>query len=146
MPPTNNIPNTFQHPNAFVDVLMPLLNDTENTCVTLACRKILGWQEHRMSLRDRISLTQFGQTGKSRQAIIKALAILGKANILLAIGGEQSRKGHEYELNLGQLGEYNLEFLSSRRQTKVEQDLKRTAKGRAALLVSGTDQLTGQWD
>jgi len=53
------IPNTFQHPNIFIDKLMFYLTAEENVILTFAVRRILGFQENIMSRKDNISLSQF---------------------------------------------------------------------------------------
>lgn len=126
----SNIPNTFQHPNDFIDALMPLLDDMENICLSFACRKILGWSEHRATLRDHISISQFQVgTGRSRPRIMKALSALSEFNILVVVD-ESSRKGREFELNLGQRGEIKIEDLKARHETTHQSGAKRTQKAR----------------
>lgn len=106
------IPNSYQKPNAFVDELMALLSPAANVILDVACRKILGWDEHRATRRDRISISQFMDiTHYSRPTVITAVSILDQANILKPIGRPTS-EGQEYELNLGQLGDYDLVFLN----------------------------------
>ena len=40
---TNLYPNTFQHPNIYIDKLAYFLTAEENTVLTKAVREILGW-------------------------------------------------------------------------------------------------------
>lgn len=107
------IPNSFQKPNAFVDELMRLLPPACNVLLDVACRKILGWEEKRIARRDRISLSQFEElTGFSRNTVRQHLDILHAANILVP-DGSPTAHGQEYELNLGQLGDYGTDYLNS---------------------------------
>lgn len=59
------IPNTFQHPNIFIDRLMYYLSPEENVVLTFAVRRILGFQQNIMSRKDNISLSQFTDGIKS---------------------------------------------------------------------------------
>lgn len=56
------IPNSFQHPNAYVDEYMPLLTGNEYKVLTYAIRRIIGFQK----TDDRISISQFADGIKSR--------------------------------------------------------------------------------
>ena len=114
----NYVPNSYQKPNAFADVLMRLMSPSINMLLDAACRRILGWEEHRATRRDRISLTQFQtMTGLTRHTVITGLTILAGANILLPIPGTaRSKEGQEYELNLGQKGPYDLGYLAEHNQ------------------------------
>jgi hypothetical protein len=107
-----HVPNSYQKPNVFVDELMRLLSPTQNMVLDAACRKIMGWETKRISRRDRISLSQFETlTGLSRNTILAALAHLATANLLTPIGTPTGRTAQEYELNLGQRGDYRWDFL-----------------------------------
>jgi len=114
----NYVPNSYQKPNVFADVLMRLMSPSINMLLDAACRRILGWEEHRATRRDRISLTQFQtMTGLTRHTVITGLAILAGANILLPIPGTaRSKEGQEYELNLGQKGPHDLGYLAEHNQ------------------------------
>lgn len=106
------IPNSYQTPNYFVDVLMPLLPPSANIVLQATCRKILGWEKSRLTHSDRISLSQFMLlTGFSRSTVTKALGILESAHILIPIGDPNSQ-GQEYLLNLGDRGPYDLDYLN----------------------------------
>lgn len=113
------IPNSYQKPNAFVDELMPLLSTPENVTLDAACRRILGWEEHRATRRDRIALSQFmDMTGLSRNTVRACLVELGRANILSPVG-PVSGDGQEYELNLGQRGLYDTLYLAQRPRVRA---------------------------
>jgi len=123
-------PNTYQKPNIFVDEIMALLTPTTNMVLDAACRRIMGWEQHRATRRDRISLTQFRQmTGLSRPAILRALTHLRAANILTAVGDNVGGQvAREYELNLGQRGGYNWDFLREHAPRKFRPDAALAAK------------------
>jgi hypothetical protein len=106
------IPNTFQHPNIFIDKLMYYLSPSENVVLTFAVRRILGFQSNIMSRKDNISLSQFtdGITaedghalsmgcGLGMDAVIHGLETLEKYKILIACTEKPDpRKGQEYWL------------------------------------------------
>ena len=109
------IPNSFQNPNFYVDELMPLLTGEEYKVLFYAVRRILGFEEKRITMRDRISITQFEKglvskdgrrldygTGLSRTAIVNALETLTTFNIMheLAPNNPHENKGAEYGLEL----------------------------------------------
>jgi len=107
-----HVPNSYQKPNVFVDEIMRLLSPTQNMVLDAACRQIMGWEQKRAARRDRISLSQFQElTGLSIMTIRSALAHLATGNLLTPIGERAGRTGQEYELNLGQRGDYRWEFL-----------------------------------
>jgi hypothetical protein len=107
-----HVPNSYQKPNVFVDEIMCLLSPTQNMVLDAACRQIMGWETKRAARRDRISLSQFETlTGLSRHTILAALAHLATANLLTPIGTPTGRTAQEYELNLGQRGDYRWDFL-----------------------------------
>jgi hypothetical protein len=107
-----HVPNSYQKPNVFVDEIMRLLSPTQNMVLDAACRQIMGWETKRAARRDRIALSQFETlTGLSRHTILAALAHLATANLLTPIGTPTGRTPQEYELNLGQRGDYRWDFL-----------------------------------
>ncbi len=109
--PHGHVPNSYQKPNVFVDEIMRLLSPTQNMVLDAACRQIMGWEQHRATRRDRISLSQFQElTGLSRTTVIAALAHLATGNLLTPVGQANGRT-QEYELNLGQRGDYRWDFL-----------------------------------
>jgi len=124
------VPNTYQKPNIFVDEIMRLLTPTTNMVLDAACRRIMGWEQHRVTRRDRISLSQFHEmTGLNRTAIMRAIAHLRAANILTAVGDDVGGQvAREYELNLGQRGDYHWDFLREHTPPKRNPDAARTAK------------------
>lgn len=106
------IPNTFQHPNIFIDKLMFYLTAEENVVLTFAVRRILGFQENIISRKDNISLSQFtdGITAKDGsilslgcglgvQSVRACLDSLETYKILISTTEKPSpTKGQEYWL------------------------------------------------
>lgn len=103
------IPNTFQHPNAYIDWLSYYLTGEEEKVLNKAVREILGWHDTISSRRARIALSIFvdgkkkdGEIvcmgcGLSLDAVRKALKTLHQFNILVKIG-KPTNDGQEYEL------------------------------------------------
>lgn len=141
------LPNTFQHPNIFVDRLMFYLTPEENAVLTFAVRRILGFQENISSRKDNISLSQFTSEIRSTKdgsvlsrgcglgisAVREALDILLHCNILLPTTTKPDpRKGQEYWL---QDDENNIDWdwLEKRKSERHESGLKRTEKARCVV-------------
>lgn len=139
------IPNTFQHPNMFVDKLMRLLTPTENVVLTFAVRRILGFQDHIVNRKDHISLSQFtdgitaedgrllcGGCGLGTDTVIQALEVLEKFRILIPTGKADARKGQEFWL---QEKEYAIDWdgLETRLSDRVEKGRQQTAKSRSKI-------------
>jgi hypothetical protein len=147
------IPNTFQHPNIFVDRLMYYLSPVENIILTFAVRRILGFQKNIMSRRDNISLSQFTEEivaadgciismgcGVGVDATIKALEVLTKFRILLPTTAKpDQRKGQEYWL---QDNENNIDWegLLKRKDEKTAKYRKQTQKARYSVEQRGSVQ------
>lgn len=106
------IPNSFQHPNIYVDALMHLLTPEENLCLTFAARQILGWDESRNTLRAKIAFSVFESgysvqgtqvchgTGLSHGTVLKCVNALVEYGILnICSDPKKSPKGIEYEIN-----------------------------------------------
>jgi len=124
-----HVPNSYQKPNVFADQIMRLLSPTQNMVLDAACRKIMGWETRRITRRDRISLSQFQElTGLSINAIRAALAHLSTGNLLTPIGEPVGRIAQEYELNLGQRGDYRWEFLRDHAPARWNPEQARAAK------------------
>ncbi len=51
--------STFQCPNEYIDYFCARLTGAEFKFLVIATRKIMGWDKHRATMRDRISLRQF---------------------------------------------------------------------------------------
>lgn len=109
------VPNSFQTPNAIIDILMPLLTDSEFRVLMFMVRQILGWQASQVTKQARIaqSLIESGYTytdsdgnehekagcGVGREAIRNALKQLVKYRIVKKIG-KASNDGQMWELSL----------------------------------------------
>lgn len=89
------IVNSFQIPNAFVDVLMRNLSGNAVKCYLLISRKTTGWQKQ----SDKISLPQFMEYCgiKKRDTAITILAELEKANLIISV--KRAGSANEYFLN-----------------------------------------------
>lgn len=143
------IPNTFQHPNIFIDKLMHYLTPEENTGLTFAVRRILGFQTNIMSRKDNISLSQFtdGITaedghmlsmgcGMGVNTVRSVLDSLEKYRILVPTTDKPNPvKGQEYWL---QDNENNIDWegLEDRKNKRAVEYQKRTKKATKNSLIS----------
>lgn len=129
------IPNSFQTPNEFADELCPLLTPQEFVVLVQMTRAILGWQDKIDKLRSRVRLCYLEErSGLCRSAVLVALGSLERANIVRECApGQGSRGGAEFELNLGQLGEYDWDWLEIRNADRDAAARARTARARQAL-------------
>lgn len=138
------IPNTFQHPNAYIDWLAYYLTPEEEKVLNKAIREILGWSGRIESRQARIALSvfEFGKTsretgdqlclgcGLSRKTIIKALVGLDKYKILVKVG-EPTNDGQMYTIQDNyQL--VDLAGLKARREEKDAENARRTKRARSA--------------
>lgn len=131
------LPNTFQTPNDYIDLIMEFLTGEEFKCLMFAVRHIYGWQDKIGSRRNRISFSMFehgfetdegkhfGGTGLARVAIQKAVDALDQYKILPKIGAPTA-KGQEYEIGL----KPDIDGLRLRALERLEQNRKRTSKAR----------------
>ncbi|RPI95535.1 MAG: hypothetical protein EHM40_02975 [Chloroflexi bacterium] len=141
------LPNTFQHPNIFIDRLMYYLTPEENVVLTFAVRRILGFQENISSRKDNISLSQFVEGVKSTKdgsdlskgcglktgAVRRALYALYKFNILLPTTDKADpRRGQEYWLQDNEK-EINWDLLEKRLAEQEERERVRTEKARSVV-------------
>jgi hypothetical protein len=137
------IPNTYQKPNIYSDLYDYYLTPKESKALDFIVRQILGWDEHRATLRDRISLSQICEgiqrkdgtwqsrgTGLSRTDAVAAIKALTRFNFIKPIG-PATKAGQEYELNRGQLGEIDLAGLEVRKEAEHAKGMERTATARA---------------
>ena len=79
-----DFPNTFQSPNSIIDDgVMALLNGNEFKCLVACQRCILGWEKHRVTRQDRISISQLVKmTGLSSPTVAKAMTLLDKVHLV----------------------------------------------------------------
>lgn len=144
------IPNTFQHPNIFIDRLMYYLSPVENTVLTFAVRRIIGFQDNIMSRKDNISISQFtdGITtddgrplsmgcGIGTDAVIKALDSLALFKILLPTGKHDMRKGQEYWLQENEQA-IDWDGLEARKSQKIDKYRRQTKKARYSVQQKGS--------
>lgn len=139
------IPNTFQHPNAYVDWLAYYLTPEEEKVLNKAIREILGWHNKIESRQARIALSVFEhgkvskETGEQlclgcglgRAAIRKALKSLDAFKILVKVGdatndGQMYRIQDNYQL-------VDLDGLKARREQQDAKNASRTSKARGVL-------------
>jgi DnaD/phage-associated family protein len=147
------LPNTFQHPNIFIDRLMYFLTPEENTVLTFAIRRILGFQENISSRKDNISLSQFVEgirsskndarlsygCGLGTSAVRNALDNLERYKILLPTTEKPDpRKGQEYWL---QENEDSIDWMGlvERRDATDEKARKQTEKARYSVQQKASD-------
>jgi hypothetical protein len=134
------ISNSYQTPNAYVDLLMPYLTPEEWVVLSYAMRHIFGFDDRRATRRHRISLScfedgyaQYDGCGLGREAIMHALNSLSEYGIMLKIG-EATEDGQEWELPLDPK-QMKIKALMDRRSKTKECMRDRTAKARAAKLA-----------
>lgn len=137
------IPNSFQLPDAYSDLVMPWLTGEEWKVLSYLCRRIFGFRKQ----SDRVSLSQlkdgirtssgkvldFG-TQLSRQTIINALGELIKYKLVTVLnpGDAATQLAAEYSLNLD-MDSADLQGLADRKRKKKVSDTSRTSKARASL-------------
>lgn len=141
------LPNTFQHPNIFIDRLMFHLTPEENTVLTFAVRRILGFQENISSRKDNISLSQFVEgirsnknnsqlshgCGLGKTAVTHALDNLAKFKILIPTTEKPDpRKGQEYWLQEDELA-IDWDGLEQRTEEAKDKARRRTKKARSSV-------------
>ncbi|NIV32749.1 MAG: hypothetical protein GWN58_25875, partial [Anaerolineae bacterium] len=143
------VPNSFQHPNLYVDWLHYYLTPEEVVVLDKAVREILGWEENISDRKARIALSIFQHGKVSRKdperqlclgcglglhAIRTALAALNKYGILIK-EGEPTQEGQMWRLQ-DKAHEIDLEGLEKRREEWDEKNLKRTKRATRASLAS----------
>jgi len=138
-------PKTFQSPNSIIDDgIMALLNGNEVKCLYVCQRLILGWEKHRVTRQDRISISQLVRlTGLSSPTVVKAMNILNEMNLVRKI--KDGRKIHHsdgrlWELNMGQLGDKDIAALQERQDKRIDATRDRMEKARAARKQNQSDE------
>jgi len=145
------IPNTFQHPNDYIDWLSYYLTPQEEKVLTKAIREILGWQDKIVERRARISLSVFVKGKVNRHgkqlclgcglgisAVRKALSALNEYNILCKVG-DPTEDGQQYYLQEN-WDAIDHEGLKERKDGKKEQNRARTEAAREAVLSNTTEE------
>lgn len=150
------IPNTFQHPNAYIDWLSHYLTPQEEKVLGKAIREILGWHDKIESRRAKIALSIFtdgkkdrnGKTlclgcGLSTGAVRAALTALNEFNILCKIGGP-TQDGQEFYLQEN-WDAIDFDGLEERLSKKSKGNAQRTVAARQAkgLLSDNTQVCSG---
>lgn len=106
-----NLPQTFQTPNEYVDYFCSRLTGAEFKLLMVAVRKICGFSNHRESMRDKISYSQFVKMSgvSDRVTVAKSLNRLCDLGLLKRIG-KFSQAGQEWKLirNLPKVGQQEL--------------------------------------
>jgi hypothetical protein len=146
-----NLKYSFQTPNEYVDDFCRHLSGEEFKILITVTRKILGYPDKRISLRDRISLSQIEQlTGISRPTTIKVIDFLCKIGILEK-NGQPGKTGQEYKLKrrekekiLQKLVEHKACPTSKPRLLVEHSTSKRDLLVESDQLVNGVYQLPGQ--
>lgn len=133
------IPNTFQHPNFYVDVLDEYLTPEESKILTHAIREILGWQDSLETRQKHIARDIFlnGRVVKGRkvyggvnlckEAIEKALDALHQYHILVKSGSPRDPRGQLYSLT-EDVSQIDIEGLQARKHGKKAANKTRLSK------------------
>jgi hypothetical protein len=137
------VPNSFQHPNLYVDWLSYYLTAEEEKVLNKAIREILGWQDKIADRRARISLSVFveGKTardghtlclgcGLSINAVRSCLTSLHKYHVLRKVG-IPDQDGQEFELQ-DDVNAIDWDGLKKRRGTWDKANARRTGKATKA--------------
>lgn len=114
---TANFKNTFQCYNEWADEYCRVLPSDAFKILIIVSRKILGFQEHRRTLRDQISLSQIQKlTGLSRPTVIKYMKMFCDAGVVTKTQ-KNDKRGQEYRLNRKNIDLSNFIKLSESRST-----------------------------
>lgn len=123
------IPNTFQHPNYYVDVLDEYLTPEESKVLTHAIREILGWRDSLQTRQKHIARDVFlngrvvkgkkvyGGVNLCKEAIERALDALHQFRILVKSGSPRDPRGQLYELT-EDVSQIDIEGLQARKTGK----------------------------
>jgi len=139
------IPNSFQHPNFYIDKLSYFLTPQENVVLDKAIREILGWDNKIEKRQARIALSIFVDGKFNREtgerlcygcglgisAIRKALTALNEFGILVKVG-EPCPIGQLFRLQ-DDIAQIDIAALELRRETQEAERKQRTAKARGVL-------------
>lgn len=143
------IPNSFQHPNIYVDKYMSFLTNNELRVLLYMMRRIFGFQKR----QDTISLSQMTDgivtnegerldygAGLSRPACIKAVKGLKEFGLVqeVAENDPETNNGKCYALQLDP-AQVNFSGLVSRKEEARKVETNRTTKARNQKAVNGID-------
>ena len=151
------IPNSFQHPNFYIDVLDQYLTPDESKVLTHAIREILGFQNSITDRKKRISFHTFlkgkevndkkvyGGVNLSSPKLKKALDSLHHFKILVKTGNHNHPKGQMYGLT-EDTTQIEWELLFDRKSTMKVKGQKRMKKARTVQtdrVSNSSDSLNG---
>ena len=142
------VPNSFQHPNIYVDWMHYYLTPEEALVLSKAIREILGWEENISDRKARIALSIFvnGKTstkdgrqlclgcGLGIQAVRKCLATLHEYGILIK-DGPPTQDGQMFRLQ-DEVHLIDWDGLEKRREAWDEANQQRTARATDASLAA----------
>ncbi len=150
------IPNSFQMPNAYIDLAMQYLTGDEFKVLVFTVRHIMGWRERVSSRKAHISLATYengyndmGGTGLSRGALLSILKTLETYKFIKRANetSKNSSRGQLWEL----LFEPDVEGLQARHAERQARDTMRTTEATKRRLekrtqtagnVTGTSDVT----
>jgi hypothetical protein len=150
------VPNSFQHPNIFIDQLAYFLTPAEQAVLNKAVREILGWQDKIEDRRARIALSVFVEgkfdratgerlcygCGLSEGTVRKALQELDKFNILVK-EGNATQDGQLFRL-VNDPDEIDWAALEVRRAKRNHRNVARTEEAtQASLEARGVTSIEG---
>lgn len=144
------IPNSFQHPNLYVDKYMSFLTNNELRVLVYMMRRIFGFHKH----QDRIAISQITEgivtkqgerldygAGLSKPACIKAIEGLSRFGLVVEVADNdpKAREGKCYALQLEE-SQVDFDGLVQRKGKTKEVETARTQKARKAKSeVNGID-------
>ncbi|RPJ40078.1 MAG: hypothetical protein EHM35_00280 [Planctomycetaceae bacterium] len=141
------IPNSFQHPNVYIDRLSYYLTPAEEKVLNKAIREIYGWHNKIADRRSRIALSVFTDgkrneagdilclgCGLSTQAVREALVTLDEFRVLLKIG-KPNILGQMFEIQ-DNPDKIDWAGLAHRKQAADEQNAERTRAAIEAATVA----------
>jgi hypothetical protein len=135
------VPNSFQTPNAYVDIIMPYLTGAEYKVLSYATRRILGFQKR----QDRISISQFTDGTKNKEGetldsgtglgigtVKSCLETLVNFGLMIRVSENDPRtnEGVMWELQWDG-NKVNWQTMKERSEKKSQTDKKRLEKARS---------------
>jgi hypothetical protein len=140
------VPNSFQTPNGYVDLVMPYLTGEEYKVLIYATRRILGFQKR----QDRISISQFTNgtrregeildrgTGLGIGTVKNCLKTLSLFGLMVKVADNDPKTNEGVMWSLQWDGnKVNWQELEGRYQKKQETGKKRIAKARSVRQTGG---------
>jgi hypothetical protein len=147
------VPNSFQTPNGYVDLVMPYLTGEEYKVLSYATRRILGFQKR----QDRIALSQFTDGTKSKDGEVldrgtglSVGTVKDCLKSLVGFGLMMKLDDNDPKTNEGNLWglqwdatKVNWQALEERYNKKQEADRRRIAKARSMRQTQVVPQTPG---